>query len=170
VRRCPFLRAAPSFRAPRAAPNGALGAGAYFSETDRGRNMNIFLDYIPSCAIVFAIPPHPRGVTRTSRDAGRGAVAVRGAQRRTPGARRPKSRDPDDSSPSSLGIVVAKAERMPHPQGHGQSPQRWLASVRPPGAARSKPLTPRAERRITSADRGELPCALFLSAHGPRAG
>jgi hypothetical protein len=51
---------------------------------------------------------------------GRGAVAAGGRKTYVRPAGRPKSRDPGDALASSLGIVVAAAERMPHSQGRGQ--------------------------------------------------
>ena len=88
------------------------------------------------------IPPQRRGVSRSSRRAGRGAVAAFGVPDVHP-SRRPKVREPDGRFRHGLlgGSAVSPCQRPGADRGH----QRRVKG--PPQDSHSKPKTPRAGRR-----------------------
>jgi len=104
------------------------------------RNIVIVLPH--SCVMAWLVPPHRRGVSRSSRRAGRDAVAAFGGPDVHP-SRRPKVREPDGRFRHGLlgGSAVSPCQRPGADRGH----QRRVKD--PPQDSHSKPKTPRAGRR-----------------------
>ena len=90
-------------------------------------------------------PVQPRALLEAS-TSGIGWRWPRTGATRTPNARRPKPHRSRSGCSGSRGPERRSPYRRSHGQAVAAAQQRWIATVCPPGAMRSKPQTPRAGR------------------------
>ena len=115
--------------------------------------------------IIFLSPrPSYRGVSRSSRDAGRVAVAVQGRK-----DERPAHGGPSCAVPAGIAVGHSGIGDQPRYRrqsgGAAVSPIAVGKTVSPPGVARSKPPTPRAGCRATGVSAVTSACAHKLIVH-----